>query len=111
MTMSEKSLDRKGRWRNKTVAFRVSPEEWDAISEAALLSGHSKQEYIIDKLLDKTVVVESSPRTYKLLKDRLESIYNELIRIQSAGECSEDFLSTIRYVADIYDRTKEAHHE
>ena len=25
--MSAKCLDRQGRWRNKTVAFRVSPEE------------------------------------------------------------------------------------
>lgn len=47
--MSIKVLDQKGRWRNKTVAFRVSPEE-DAIIETAVrLSGLTKQDYIIRK--------------------------------------------------------------
>ena len=27
--MSAKNLDRHNRWRSKTVAFRVSPEEWE----------------------------------------------------------------------------------
>ena len=33
--MSVKVMDRQGRWRNKTVAFRVSPEE-DALIETAV---------------------------------------------------------------------------
>lgn len=33
--MSAKCLDRQGRWRNKTVAFRVSPEE-DELLETAV---------------------------------------------------------------------------
>ena len=40
--MSEKRLDRCGRWRNVIVAFRVSKEEGEAIDEAVALSGHSK---------------------------------------------------------------------
>ena len=68
--MSEKRLDRCGRWRNVIVAFRVSKEEGEAIDEAVALSGHSKQDYIISKLLNREVVVEKSPRTYKLLKDK-----------------------------------------
>ena len=69
--MSEKRLDRCGRWRNVIVAFRVSKEEGEAIDEAVALSGHSKQDYIISKLLNREVVVEKSPRTYKLLKDKM----------------------------------------
>ena len=38
--MSAKNLDQRGRFRNKIVAFRVSPEE-DALIEAEVrLSGH-----------------------------------------------------------------------
>ena len=33
--MSERVMDRQGRWRNKTVAFRVSPEE-DEVLETAV---------------------------------------------------------------------------
>jgi len=32
--MSLKSMDNKGRWRNKTVAFRVSPELSDHLIDA-----------------------------------------------------------------------------
>ena len=35
----EKNLDSKGRWRNKIVAFRVSPEEAEQIDACVRLSG------------------------------------------------------------------------
>ena len=44
--MSAKNLDRHNRWRNKTVAFRVSPEEDREIETAVRLSGLTKQDYI-----------------------------------------------------------------
>lgn len=48
--MSSKILDKQGRWRNKTVAFRVSPEEDKQIETAVRLSGMSKQDFIISRL-------------------------------------------------------------
>ena len=48
--MSVKVLDQQGRWRNKTVAFRVSPEEDAQIEAAVRLSGLTKQDYIIRRL-------------------------------------------------------------
>ena len=89
--MSERVLDQKGRWRNVTIAFRASREESDAIHEAAWLSGLTVQTYIISKLLE----------------DKMDEIIRELKRIQSSGECSEEFLETIRYVTYIYTGTKE----
>ena len=44
--MSAKNLDRHNRWRNKTVAFRVSPDEDREIETAVRLSGLTKQDYI-----------------------------------------------------------------
>ena len=44
--MSQKNRDNKNRWRNKTVAFRVSPEEDEQIETAVRLSGLTKQDYI-----------------------------------------------------------------
>ena len=44
--MSAKNMDQQGRWRNKTVVFRVSPEEDELIETAVSLSGLTKQGYI-----------------------------------------------------------------
>ena len=54
----EKNLDSKGRWRNKIVAFRVSPEEAEQIDACVRLSGLSKQDYITKRLTDRKIVVQ-----------------------------------------------------
>ncbi len=105
--MSEKNLDSKGRWRNKIIAFRASKEEAEELDRRVKLSGHTKQDYITKKLLDKTIIVERSPKTYKLLKDEMKNIYSELLRIKSSSECNSEFLETIKFIADIYIKTKE----
>ena len=63
--MSAKNLDTHNRWRNKTVAFRVSPEENEQIDAAVRLSGLTKQDYITKRLLCRDVVVQGNPRVYK----------------------------------------------
>ncbi len=105
--MSERNLDQKGRWRCITIAFRVSPEENEKINEAVRLSGCTKQNFITNKLLDRNVIVAKSPRTFKALRDKMDQIVSELQRIGNAGECSEDFLETIRYVSTIYTNTNK----
>ena len=62
--MSVKNLDRHNRWRNKTVAFRVSPDEDREIETAVRLSGLTKQDYITRRLLCRDVVVQGNPRVY-----------------------------------------------
>ena len=69
--MSAKNLDTHNRWRNKTVAFRVSPEENEQIDAAVRLSGLTKQDYITKRLLCRDVVVQGNPRVYKALRDEL----------------------------------------
>ncbi len=53
--MSLKSRDNHNRWRNKTVAFRVSPEEDAQIETFVKLSGLTKQDYITRRLTGKDV--------------------------------------------------------
>ena len=48
--MSAKNRDEHNRWRNKTVAFRVSPEEDEQIEIAVKLTGLTKQDYITRRL-------------------------------------------------------------
>ena len=63
--MSAKNRDRHGRWRSRTVAFRVSEDEFRSIDEAVALSGLTKQDYLISKLLDRDVVVYGNPRVFQ----------------------------------------------
>ena len=60
--MSAKNLDNHNRWRNKTVAFRVSPEEDAQIETFVKLSGLTKQDYITRRLICKDVVVQGTQR-------------------------------------------------
>lgn len=62
--MSAKCLDQQGRWRNKVVAFRMSPEEDELLETAVRLSGLTKQDYIIRRLQEKEVTVTGNPRVY-----------------------------------------------
>ena len=99
--MSAKRKDDKNRWRNKTVAFRVSPEENDLINTQVVLSGLSKQDYIVKRLLCKDIVVQPNPRVYKALKDKLDEVLVELRRIDNGTD--DDLLETIRLInATIY---------
>lgn len=66
--MSAKIRDNKNRWRNKTVGFRVSPEEWEEIERLVRLSGMSKQEYIMSRLENRNLVIRANPRVVKALK-------------------------------------------
>ncbi len=47
--MSAKVKDEHNRWRNKVVAFRMSPEEDTQLETAVKLTGLTKQDYIIKR--------------------------------------------------------------
>lgn len=79
------------RRRSATVAFRVSPEQAEHIDHLVAVSGMTKQDYIVAKLTDETVVVRPSTRVYKALRDAMHDVYQELARI-SAG-CPADVRS------------------
>ena len=76
----ERTLDVKGRWRNRTVGFRVSEEEAKMIDRMVALSGLTKQEYILRKLMVWEVTVQGNPRVYKALKNKMQKIFDELKR-------------------------------
>ena len=79
--MSLKNRDNHNRWRNKTVAFRVSPEEDAQIETFVKLSGLTKQDYITRRLTCKDVVVQGNPRVYKALRDQLTVVLDELLDV------------------------------
>ena len=103
----EKSLDPKGRWRNKIVAFRVSEEEAELINQLVALSGLTKQDYIIRRLQCRDVVVQGSPRVYKALRNQMAEIYEELKRLEAGSEVRDELLDTLQLIAKIMNGLKE----
>lgn len=97
----EKSLDDKGRWRNRNVGFRVSEEEAKLLDDLVELSGLAKQDYILRRLLNREVVVQGNPKVFKALKNQMTQIYEELKRLESVSDDNEELLIVVEMVAKI----------
>lgn len=105
--MSEKKRDNNNRWRNKTVAFRMSPEEAQQLDAMVRLSGLQKQEYLICRALEQPVVVNGNPRVFKALRNQFEAVLSELQRLERMDDQQEELLPLLRYMASIMDGLKE----
>lgn len=105
--MSAKNLDNYNRWRNRQVAFRLSPEEADLLDTYVRLSGLTKQDYITRRLLNRDIVVQGNPRVYKALRDQLAAVLGELRRIEAGGGVDDELLATIRLITVTLDGMRE----
>ena len=97
--MSAKNLDNHNRWRTKTVAFRVSPEEDEQTETAVRLSGLTKQDYITRRLLCRDVMVQGNPWVYKALRNEMAAVLEELRRIEARGGVGDELLATIDLIS------------
>lgn len=105
--MSAKNRDNHNRWRNVTIAFRVSPEENESINMRVRLSGLTKQDYITRRCQERDVVVVGNPRVFKALKNELDAILTRLQEIHSSSEMDEALHETIRIVARTVDGMRD----
>ena len=100
-------MDKQGRWRNKTVSFRMSKEEVTLLNNLVDLSGLTKQDYIIKRLLCKDVVVVGNTKVYKALKNHIEQLCIELKNLSTMREIDDVALSTIQFIGQILKGMKE----
>ena len=105
--MSAKNYDNHNRWRNKTVAFRVSAEEDLQLETYVSMSGLTKQDYITRRLLCKDVVVQGNPRVFKALREQFNAVLEELRRIEAGAGVDDELMDTIQMMAAIMDGMKE----
>ena len=103
----ERSMDNYGRWRSVTVAFRMSEEESELLDAKVRLSGLTKQDYIIGRLLGWEVKVYGNPKVYKALKNQMNEILDELKRIEAGQIMDDDLLELIRIVSITLNDMKE----
>ena len=102
----EKKLDHNGRWRNRIVAFRVSDEEAKLLNDLVALSGLTKQDYIMRRLLCRDVVVQGNPCVYKAFKNQMAAIYEEMKRLESIDSDNDELLYTLQVIAITLDGLK-----
>lgn len=99
--MSKKNLDQQGRFRSKTVSFRMSPEEAKLLDDYVSLSGLNKQDYLINRALQTDVIVYGNPRVFKGLRNRLNDVLNELNRIDNVQKISNELYCLIEQIVKI----------
>ena len=103
----DKNIDKKGRWRNVIVSFRMSPDERDDLNVRVKLSGLTKQDYVIKRLLEREVIVIPSSRLYKAMREQMTEILSELKRIENGKSVNGDLLAVIETVAKTYNGLQE----
>ena len=99
--MTAKVKDDHNRWRSKTVAFRMSPEEANQLDAYVQMSGLPKQDYLIQRALQREVVVIGNPRVCKGLRNQMEAIYNELQRIEDNHLFDDELLDKVEQIITI----------
>ena len=99
--MSAKNMDDHNRWRSVTVAFQMSPEEAEQLNRFVKLSGLSKQDYLIRRVLQQEVTVIGSSRVYKALREQMVSMMEELKRIETGQKIDDELLDVIRMMTVI----------
>ena len=105
--MSVKNMDQHGRWRNKAVSFRVSPEEDALIESAVRISGLTKQEYITRRLTEMDVVVQGNPKVYRGLKIEMQTIISELERLSAGDVPQPEIVTLLGLIASVMNGMKE----
>lgn len=98
------NYDKNGRLRNKTVAFRVSPEESKQIEFAISLSGMLKQDYYVARALNRDIAVMGNCRVHRAVYDRLGELIAELKRIEAGRYIDQDLMDNIKYLASVVDK-------
>lgn len=101
--MSKRNQDNHNRFRSKTIAFRVSPEEDEQINIAVSLTGLSKQDFITSKLLDRTINVQANCKVHRAVYDRLCELTEQLNRLNNLSEIDDELMSNIMLVINIVD--------
>ena len=85
----------------------MSKEEAILLDNLVALSGLTKQDYIIKRLLCKDVVVVGNIRIYKALKNQMEQLCIELKKLTNGNQIDDVTTSTIQFINQILQGMKE----
>lgn len=100
--MSKKNMDNKNRFRSKTIAFRLSPQEADELDMMWKISGYRiKQDFIRDCLFNYCIEAKANPHMLISLKKYLIKIEAAIIANEFDNEIGEEILATVSKMLEI----------
>lgn len=99
--MSQKSKDKKNRWRNVVVGFRMSPQEAEELNVKVSLSGLSKQDYLIKSCLGQELHIVCGRKVAREMQMYLEAILEELQNMETTEEIDEELLTPLKHILEI----------
>ena len=99
--MSQKSKDKKNRWRNVVVGFRMSPQEAEELNAKVSLSGLSKQDYLIKSCLGQELHIVCGRKVAREMQMYLEAILEELQNLETTEEMDEELLTPLKHILEI----------
>ena len=100
--MRSKAPDGAGRVRPVTIGFRVTREQNAEIDELVAISGMTKQDYIVSRRTERSIVVTPNARAQQALARHMDRIYAELRRIERAGDIPADLRESVATIADAF---------
>ena len=99
--MSQKSKDKKNRWRNVVVGFRMSPQEAEELNVKVSLSGLSKQDYLIKSCLGQELRIVCGRKVAREMQMYLEAILEELQNMETTEETDQELLTPLKHILEI----------
>lgn len=100
--MRAKAPDGAGRVRPVTIGFRVTREQNAEIDDLVAISGMTKQDYIVSRLTERSIVVTPNARVQQALARRMDRVFAELRRIERAGDMPANLRASIATIAEAF---------
>ncbi|MBC1419341.1 mobilization protein [Listeria fleischmannii] len=82
----------------------MSPEENEHLNKLVKLSGLTKQEYLIHRILKEEITVNYSPRVFKAFRNQINE-FNELLK--NAQSIDKETAELIAYTIDLLQKFRE----
>lgn len=99
--MSARNNDRQGRFRCKTIGYRISPEEYEVLQRKIKMSGLTKQDYMIHCMENQNIKICGSSYVYRSLKNELNHFIELFQNMQQLDDLPLDELEILEYMLNI----------
>lgn len=94
--------DERGRLRNKTIAFRLSPEEYEELTVRYQLCGYrTKQEFILDSIMHQKVEAKANPQLLVSFKKNLMRIEEAVKGNKTLPDGGEEITTVLKRMLEI----------
>lgn len=104
---SKKKKDESRRKRNVIVNFRMSPEERAELEQRIIVSGKSKQDYMIQSSLEQKLEIVANRKMLMNIQDRMDTIEAELKSVTSAEALDMEKLAGLKAIVELFQSVNE----